>query len=149
VAKQSRLQRWIDMLFGQWKLVIPDPPTPDPLPIPGNAVGLLAEINRFRVRNSMPALIESACFTRQAESHVSKMSGSGKLSHDGWTQRLQSCGISRGSENVAHGQRNAQECVEDWARSPGHRANMLGDWDECGVAEKSGYWCAIFAEAGR
>ena len=41
-------------------------------------------------------------------------------------------------ENLALGYRSADEVVDGWMHSPGHRANVLGDYDEVGVAVVDG-----------
>ena len=37
-------------------------------------------------------------------------------------------------ENLASGQSTAQEAFNSWMASPGHRANILGDYSSCGFA---------------
>jgi uncharacterized protein YkwD len=42
-------------------------------------------------------------------------------------------------ENLAAGQRTAQQVVADWMNSPGHRANILGRaFEDCGIAVAPG-----------
>jgi uncharacterized protein YkwD len=41
-------------------------------------------------------------------------------------------------ENLATGQRRAEAAVEQWMRSPGHRANIMGDFEDAGIAIASG-----------
>jgi uncharacterized protein YkwD len=41
-------------------------------------------------------------------------------------------------ENLAAGQRRAQDAVEQWMRSPGHRANIMGDFEDTGIAVAPG-----------
>jgi len=41
-------------------------------------------------------------------------------------------------ENLAAGQRSAREVVEQWMRSRGHRANILGDFEDAGIAIAAG-----------
>ena len=41
-------------------------------------------------------------------------------------------------ENLATGQRRAEAVVEQWMRSPGHRANIMGDFEDAGIAIASG-----------
>ena len=124
----------------------PKPPNPDPIPKPPDNDGsLVAEINRFRAENGRQPFAESPVLTAEAIRHASTMYRTDKLSHDGFLERLSKTGYSRGSENVAWGQRNPAEAVKDWSTSPGHRANMLGDWTVVGVGECGSYWCALFA----
>lgn len=55
----------------------------------------------------------------------------------------------KAGENIAYGQRSAEEVMNAWMNSEGHRANILGDYDYIGVGvyEKGGviYWSQFFA----
>lgn len=65
---------------------------------------------------------------------------------------MQSFGLkfSAGAENIAYGQRTAQEAVNGWMNSAGHRANILSQaytHTGVGVAKKSNgtlYWTQMF-----
>ena len=52
------------------------------------------------------------------------------------------------SENIAAGQRSAEQVMNSWMNSPGHRANILGDSDEVGIGVVLGpkglYWAQLF-----
>jgi uncharacterized protein YkwD len=54
------------------------------------------------------------------------------------------------AENIAAGQRTAEEVVRGWMGSPGHRANILdGDLTQIGVGRAEGasygvYWTQVF-----
>jgi uncharacterized protein YkwD len=39
-----------------------------------------------------------------------------------------------GNEIAARGQTSIQEAIQSWLDSPGHRAILLGDYTQCGVA---------------
>lgn len=51
-------------------------------------------------------------------------------------------------ENIAYGQRSAEEVMTAWMNSEGHRANILGDYDYIGIGvyESGGtiYWSQFF-----
>lgn len=54
-------------------------------------------------------------------------------------------------ENLAAGQRSPDEVVTDWMNSPGHRANILGDYTNIGIGvavDASGclYWAQSFTK---
>lgn len=55
----------------------------------------------------------------------------------------------KAGENIAYGQRSAEEVMNAWMNSEGHRANILGDYDYIGIGvyEKGGviYWAQFFA----
>lgn len=118
-----------------WKVTPPTEETPS---------DLINEINRVRREFGLQDLQLSGCLQRQAADHAVSMERSQLLTHAGFQDRLRSCGIFNGSENVAAGQRSAAECVADWMRSPGHRKNILGPWGIAGAASSGTYWCVIF-----
>lgn len=70
---------------------------------------------------------------------------------------IESFGIkmAAGGENIAMGQRSAQEVVTAWMNSPGHRGNILSTaYTEIGVGlakSKNGsyYWTQMFIRPGR
>lgn len=48
-------------------------------------------------------------------------------------------------ENIAKGQRSAEEVVKDWMNSPGHRANILNSkYTLIGVGYYNGFWVQEF-----
>lgn len=55
----------------------------------------------------------------------------------------------KAGENIAYGQRSAEEVMNAWMNSEGHRANILGDYDYIGIGvyEKGGviYWSQFFS----
>ena len=50
------------------------------------------------------------------------------------------------AENIAMGQRTPEEVVDAWIKSPGHLANMLGDYSHIGVGyvEEAHIWTQMF-----
>ncbi len=51
-------------------------------------------------------------------------------------------------ENIAAGQRNAKEAFNSWNKSPGHHANMVGDFTKIGIGQYTldgaTYWVQLF-----
>ncbi|MNI11954.1 Cysteine-rich secretory protein family protein [compost metagenome] len=48
-------------------------------------------------------------------------------------------------ENIAKGQKSAEEVVEDWMNSPGHKANIMNaNYTLIGVGYYNGYWVQEF-----
>ncbi|MNW62469.1 Cysteine-rich secretory protein family protein [compost metagenome] len=48
-------------------------------------------------------------------------------------------------ENIAKGQKSAEEVVKDWMNSPGHKANILNsNYKLIGVGYYNGYWVQEF-----
>lgn len=110
---------------------------------PGLAHGL--DLNSFRAHNGKPALSYSPSLAGVAQHQASSMAGRGKLDHANFKQRVAHLG-STAAENVSYGC-DSQDCaIRQWARSKGHRANMLrGDVAAYGIGSAIGsngrrYW---------
>ena len=123
----------------------PKPPTTPPSPNPPTGNDLLDEINRARFQHGMPPLENDACLSKEAQVHTGDMMRSGRLSHDGFGERLDNCRFQAGAENVAAGQRTERQVVDAWMTSAGHRRNILGQWTVAGTGRTGNWWCAIFA----
>ena len=91
-----------------------------------------------------------------AEKH-SKNMASGKVAfgHDGFQVRTEKVRKKLNdalvAENVAYGQFGGKEVVEQWKKSSGHRANILGKYKYIGIGiakSKNGmiYFTQIFAD---
>lgn len=53
---------------------------------------------------------------------------------------------SAGGENIAWGYRTAEEVVDGWMNSAGHRANILSsNFNRLGVGKSGTYWVQMFA----
>lgn len=91
--------------------------------------------NAERVANGCPALAADERLGRAARAHSEDMATRNYFDHtskDGqdFVARLKAAGHpSPGAENIAAGQRTAEEVVRGWMASPGHRANILN----CGL----------------
>lgn len=89
--------------------------------LPAPARGL--DLNSFRAQHRLPRLHVSSELMGAAYAHAHALAGRHHLDHDGFRQRLRN--HSTAAENVAYGC-PTQDCViRMWARSPGHRRNML------------------------
>lgn len=102
--------------------------------------------NNYRTGHGLNTLNINLGLCRIAASRAKEIANS--FSHDGFEDAVDSSGLGFGSygENIASGPLSATKFVEwSWDRSPGHKANMLGDWsDGCGgVADK--YAVFLFA----
>jgi uncharacterized protein YkwD len=82
------------------------------------------DLNSFRAQHGRPALSVSAALSGAAHSHANAMAGRQRLDHAGFRQRIP---ITNGAaaENVAFGCDTEDCAIKMWARSGGHRANML------------------------
>src|SRR3990167_3191478 len=123
-----------------WKLV-PDPEKEGQFIIcnsqTGNQMGTASELNvalnNYRVAHGLNALtIDNTLCSMAAERAVEI---SQNFSHDGFEAAAERHNLHKSAgENIASGPLTAVQFVEwSWDKSPGHRANMLSEWDEgCG-----------------
>lgn len=128
------------------------PPPPDDL-----AADLLERHNRIRIDRDLPPLSYSPKLTQAAREQVSGMIAMGKIRHKGTDGSKPSDRVERAGyrfvtvgENVASGQETAEEVMEGWMNSPGHKRNILGEFRELGASkaeddEGLAYWCVVFA----
>lgn len=117
---------------------------------------LLELHNSEREKKKKSPLIINSELGDAAQNHADWMAENKRMSHRGtkgsepWN-RASECGynyISIG-ENIAYGQENAQEVMNAWMHSRGHRGNILGNYEEVGfgIAESENgqkYWCVVF-----
>ena len=103
---------------------------------PGFAHGL--DLNSFRAQHGKPALSYSPALAGVAQHQASSMAGRGKLDHANFKQRVAHLGTTA-AENVSFGCDSEDCAIRQWARSKGHRANMLrGDVSAYGLASAIG-----------
>lgn len=99
------------------------------------------QINQYRAQHNLPPLTIDPRITQQARLH-SRAMANGKVSfgHGGFKQRINA--INRvipyrsASENVAFNQgysNPGQQAVEGWIKSPGHRINIVGQYNLTGI----------------
>jgi uncharacterized protein YkwD len=97
-----------------------------------------------------PLQISTQC-TRLAQSHASDMARTGFFSHTSpnlgsFSARARAHNLTHAGENIARGQRTAQEAFNDWRSSPGHNQNMLGrEFTHIGVARVGNDWVQCFS----
>ncbi len=97
-------------------------------------VEVLNLINAHREQNGLPALKNQSALNVSSHNHSLDMATHGYFSHtslDGKSpfDRMREAGYSCGTmgENIAAGQRSAQQAFDGWKNSPGHNANMLNE----------------------
>ena len=134
-------------------------------PAPGRsdtgAAGVLGEVvdrtNAERARHGLPPLGVDARLAAAAHAHSADMVRRAFFAHESpdgrqvW-DRAVAAGYAyrKVAENIAAGQRSAEEVVRGWMESPGHRANILdGDLAQIGVGRADGgsygvYWTQVF-----
>ena len=119
--------------------------------------------NAERAKAGLKPLTLNPQLAQAADGHSDSMAADDFFSHTGADgssvgDRIQETGYqySRAGENIAAGQRTAEEVVQGWMNSPGHRANILNaDYTEIGIgyeylANDTGsvnynhYWTQVF-----
>ena len=132
-----------------------------PAPAGGGAAGVLGEVvdrtNAERARHGLRALSVDQRLAAAAQAHSADMVRRAFFAHESpdgrqvW-DRAVAAGYAyrKVAENIAAGQRTAEEVVRGWMGSPGHRANILdGDLTQIGVGRADGgsygvYWTQVF-----
>ncbi|MFI8823951.1 CAP domain-containing protein [Streptomyces sp. NPDC053431] len=116
---------------------------------------VIALVNAERAKAGCGALTANATLTRAAQGHSDDMAARDFFDHTnpdgaGPGDRVTAAGYpwSTYGENIAMGQSSAEQVMEAWMNSPGHRANILNcDFKEIGVGiHNSGgpYWTQVF-----
>jgi len=118
--------------------------------------------NLERTKRGLPALKANWQLSRCARYKSQDMINKNYFAHQSPTygspfDMIESFGIrmAAGGENIAMGQRTAQEVVNAWMNSAGHRGNILStSYTEIGVGlakNKNGtcYWTQMFIRPGR
>lgn len=106
---------------------------------------LAADLNTFRAQNGRPALAVSATLAGLAYQQAQAMAGRSQIDHKNFRQRIGPVGSTH-AENVLVGCEDESCAIAKWAKSSGHRRNMLrGDVSAYGIASVTGakgrkYW---------
>jgi uncharacterized protein YkwD len=111
-------------------------------------------VNTQRAKAGCEPLVVDPRLEQAAEEHSTDMAERNYFNHttpEGLTfrDRIQSAGYAnpQTAENIARGQRNAEQVMDGWMNSPGHRANILNcDLSRVGVGldEDGMYWTQDF-----
>ena len=148
--------------------VVPVNPTPTPTPTSTPApdaysytyttaeIQLMDLINAYRVNNGLKSLLKTNYISLKAEEHNNYMLTTNILSHDIFAARSQNImnvlGANATGENVAYNYSNAQTAFDAWLASPGHKANIVGNFTNFGISIRVSsidgrkYYTTIFAK---
>ncbi|MEA5600675.1 CAP domain-containing protein [Nostoc sp. UHCC 0252] len=100
---------------------------------------VFTQINNYRISQKLTKLTRNSAIDNQARIHSQNMAnGKVGFGHTGFSERIRAIGISyRGAaENVAYNQGYsdpAKIAVQGWLKSPGHLANIKGNYDKTGI----------------
>lgn len=144
--------------------VIPATPTPPVSSVPDAynytyttaEIQLMDLINAYRVNNGLKSLLKTNYISIKAEEHNNYMLTTNILSHDNFSARSQDImsvlGANATGENVAYNYSNAQAAFDAWLASPGHKANIVGNFTNFGISIRVSstdgrkYYTNIFAK---
>ncbi|MEQ8238063.1 MAG: CAP domain-containing protein [Cyclobacteriaceae bacterium] len=115
---------------------------------------ILELVNEYRASKDLLPLRDCNVCAKEALTHSRKMAkGLVPFGHDGFKDRFQhiaeKSNVKSAAENVAEGYMSAQEVVNGWIESKGHRENMEGDYTHLGTgiakgSEGTRYFTQIF-----
>jgi uncharacterized protein YkwD len=95
-------------------------------------------INEYRVSIGLNALEKINHISFKCEEHNTYMIANNAISHNNFESRstniMSVLGAKRVGENVAYNYKTSEAAVRAWLESPGHKANIEGDYTHCGIA---------------
>jgi uncharacterized protein YkwD len=98
----------------------------------------MAIINDYRVSIGLKALKDINYVSVKAEEHTNEMIAVNTISHDGFVARsediMKVLGAIKVGENVAYNYATSQAVFNAWLNSPGHKANIVGDFTNFGMS---------------
>jgi len=112
-------------------------------------------INAYRQQSGLDELVATVTLNTASDRHSWDMASNDWFDHTGSdgsdpSERCQWAGYPEGcAENIAAGYPTARDVFDGWRSSPGHNANMLGDYRAIGIALEEGgsygsYWTTDF-----
>jgi uncharacterized protein YkwD len=115
------------------------PPTSQ-LALNSSELSIYNRVNEYRQSKNMPPLTIDPVISAQAKVHSERMAKIGRITHDGFNDRVESVAreivYRSAAENVGYNVGYAQPeaiAVEDWVGSPRHQKNMVGRYDLTGI----------------
>jgi hypothetical protein len=95
---------------------------------------IAALVNQARASAGLPGLIHNPSMDSVALQWANQMGAANSMAHNPDYSTQIPSGWSRAGENVAMGQPTPSEMHTAWMNSAGHRANILGDFTDIGIA---------------
>lgn len=100
----------------------------------GETDNIYSLINEARWSQGSTGLVRNSAMDAVAADWAAALANSGALAHNpNYSNQIPGGWISAG-ENVAQGYGGGSAMHEGWMNSPGHRANILGDFTDVGIA---------------
>ena len=99
---------------------------------------LVTLINDYRVSQGLNALQVVNHISYKSQEHNEYMIANNVVNHDYFEQRsnniIHVLGAERVGENIAYNYVTAESALQAWLNSPGHKANILGDYTHLGMS---------------
>ena len=99
---------------------------------------LLEDINDYRVSIGLNALQPVEHISYKSEEHNEYMIANNVVNHDLFQERSQNIievlGAYKVNENVAYNYMTSNSALKAWLKSPGHKANIEGDFTHFGIS---------------
>lgn len=116
------------------------------------AQAVLELVNSERAKIGLSALTLDSTLNAVATAHSKDMATRNFFSHtnpDGLSpfDRIKNAGVSykTAGENIAMGQKSAEQVVNSWMNSEGHRKNILNaSFTKMGLGNVNNYWTQLF-----
>lgn len=100
---------------------------------------ILVYVNQYRVQHGLTKLAINPVLTKEAAQHSQDMAKHAvPFGHDGFSSRMDDAhkhisNALSGAENVAFNYKTAKIVVDGWIHSPGHRRNLMGNYNLTGI----------------
>ena len=99
---------------------------------------LVTLINDYRVSQGLNPLQVINHISYKSQEHNEYMIDKNVVNHDYFEQRsnniIHVLGAERVGENIAYNYVTAESAMQAWLNSPGHKANLLGDYTHFGIS---------------
>lgn len=152
---------WFDADRFRPPIIDPSPPSGPAKPLEDRyqTYELVRAHNAVRRAHGLEELDPHVYLVAAARAHADHMAARGRLAHTGIGDdspagRAQSAGYTSSyiGENIGWNYPDIPSAMSGWMHSPGHRANLLGGYDQMGAAvaySRSGepYWCVVFGRS--
>jgi hypothetical protein len=100
--------------------------------IPNAVAQILSDTNALRIAGGLTPLVESTALDSVAQSWSAQMYANGALTHNPNYSTQIPAGWTAAGENIASGY-SYTTVVEAWHQSPGHYANIMGNYNAIGI----------------
>lgn len=104
---------------------------------PATAAGedtIFSLVNQARAANGLGPLKLNSAISAVSVAWANQMAANGAMTHNPSYASQMPGGWSKAAENVAMGYPSPGDVHSGWMNSPGHRANILGDYTDIGIA---------------